>query len=210
MKIIKKQIILASASRWRRRLLKKHGINCRVRVSDFEEIKKHISPRLLAIHNACGKAEAVARHYGWRCDDKRCNKMPGKNAGIKNLIVIGVDTIGVLRGKILGKPCDRAHAKAMIQALSGTTHSVISGLCVIDVANRKRIKTVVVTKVTFRKVSEKELEKYLDSNHWKGKAGAYAIQGRAKGFIAKIEGDFTNVVGLPVECLRKILKKIPK
>jgi septum formation protein len=184
-----RKIILASASLWRRRLLKKHGIPCKVHISNFKEIKRHEKPELLVVHNACGKAEAVARHY-------------------KNAIVIGVDTIGVLKGKVIGKPKDREHAKRMIKTLAGTTHRVISGLCIIDTLSGKKIKTKAVTKVTFRKVSEAELEKYLDSNHWKGKAGAYAIQGRAKGFVAKIEGDFTNVVGIPVEILKKMLKRI--
>lgn len=207
-------------------MLKKHGIPCKVHISNFKEVKRHEKPEMLAIHNACGKAEAVAEFYGWRrnnvCRDGRladagCGRNKGrnenmnpKNAYRENAIIIGVDTIGVLKGKVIGKPKDRAHARRMIKTLAGTTHRVISGLCVVDIASRKKIKTKEVTKVTFRKISEAELEKYLDSNHWKGKAGAYAIQGRAKGFVSKIEGDFTNVVGLPIERLKIILKKIPK
>ena len=173
-------------------------------MSKFKEILKHISPRHLVLHNARGKALDVARHY--------------KN---KNVIIIGVDTVGVLNGKILGKPKDRAHAKRMIKMLAGTTHKVISGLCVIGVKSGRqgewrsqrgwpgpKICGAETTKVTFRKVSEEELEKYLDSNHWKGKAGSYAIQGRAKGFVKRIEGDITNVIGIPIEKVKKMLTKV--
>ncbi|MBI4994099.1 septum formation protein Maf [Candidatus Peregrinibacteria bacterium] len=174
-------------------MLKKHGIKCRIHVSKFKEILKHSSPRHLVLHNAEGKALDVARHY--------------EN---KNAIIIGVDTVGVLDGKILGKPLDRAHAKRMIKMLSGTTHKVISGLCVVDVKSRRKICSAETTKVTFRKVSDAELEKYLDSNHWKGKAGSYAIQGRAKGFVERIDGDITNVIGIPTEKVKKMLTKVKR
>lgn len=192
---MKKQLVLASASPWRKRLLKKYGIKCRIHISKFKEILKHVSPRHLVLHNATGKALDVAQNY--------------KNVS-QNAIIIGVDTVGVLNGKILGKPKDRAHAKRMIKMLAGTTHEVISGLCVIDVKKGKKICSAETTKITFRKVSEAELEKYLDSNHWKGKAGSYAIQGRAKGFVSRIDGDITNVIGIPIERLKKMLRKIQK
>jgi len=182
-------LILASGSLWRRRLLKKHGIPCKVLLSRFEEHIHHQNPRTLVVHNASGKAVSVARHF-------------------KNAIVIGVDTVGVLSGRILGKPKNRQVARRMLRALSGTTHRVISGLCVIDTRTGKKITTAVTTKITFRKILPDELEKYLDSGHWKGKAGSYAIQGRAKGFVAKIDGDITNVVGLPIPTLKKILRKL--
>lgn len=180
---------MASGSPWRKRLLKKNSIFCKIHVSNFKEKLMHITPRALVMHNAKGKAEAVAKHY-------------------KNGIVVGVDTIGVLGNKILGKPKNRADAKKMIKTLSGTTHKVISGLCVVNARSGKKSCASVTTKVTFRKISGAELEKYLDSGHWKGKAGSYAIQGRAKGFVKKIEGDITNVIGLPVKKFKKMLAKI--
>lgn len=186
---MRRTIILASSSPWRRRLLKKHGIACKVKVSRFEEHTHHRNPRTLVIHNAFGKALSVAKHF-------------------PNAIVIGVDTVGVLKGRILGKPKNRTAACTMLSALSGSTHRVISGLCVMDMKSGKKITTAVTTKITFRKITPEELEKYLDSGHWKGKAGSYAIQGRAKGFVAKIDGDITNVVGLPISTLKKILKKL--
>lgn len=191
------KIILASGSPWRRRLLKRHGIKVAVQVSNFEEKRRHRDPKKLVLHNACGKAEAVAKHY-------------------KNAVIIGVDTIGVYRNKILLKPIDRADAKRILLFLSGKTHRVITGLCVIGLTRKpthtstqkKKYATTVETRVTFRKISASELERYLDSGHWKGKAGAYAIQGRAKGFVKKIEGDVTNVVGLPMKKLKNILRKL--
>jgi septum formation protein len=214
-KVIQREVVLASGSLWRRRLLKKKGIDCKVHVSRFEEqaepqppqsgarrgllkIKcdrreQHfiIGAKKLAAHNARGKAESVAKHH-------------------KNAIVIGVDTIGVYKNQILGKPADLSAARKMLQTLCGHTHRVISGLHVIDTVSGKHHSEVCITKVTFRKFTPEELEKYLKSNHWKGKAGAYAIQGRAKGFVEEIDGDITNVIGLPIETLQKILAKIKK
>lgn len=182
-------IILASGSPWRRRLLSRHGIKCKIHVSNFEEKKIHRSGRDLVIHNACGKAHEVAKHY-------------------KNAVIIGVDTLGFYRNKIIGKPKNRTAAKQMLAMLSGKTHRVISGMCVIDTSTGKEYKTAVTTKVTFRRILPDELERYLDSGQWKGKAGAYAVQARAKSFVKKMEGDVTNVVGLPITALKKILGKI--
>lgn len=186
---MKVPIILASGSKWRRRLLQRHDIKCKIHVSDFEEKKIHTSPRNLVIHNACGKANSVAKHY-------------------KNAVVIGVDTLGFYRSKIIGKPKNRTAAKRMLAMLSGKTHRVISGMCIIDTSTGKKYQTAVTTKVTFRRILPDELERYLDSGQWKGKAGAYAVQARAKGFVKKMEGDVTNVVGLPITALKKILGKI--
>lgn len=170
-------------------MLKRHLIQCKVHISDFKEIKNHGNPRQTVLHNACGKAQVAARHHA-------------------NAIVIGIDTIGVFRGKIIGKPKNRAHAKRMLKTLSGTAHRVISGLCVIDGATGKKHTAVEITKVKFREIGKAELEKYLDSGHWKGKAGAYAIQGRARGFVEKIEGELANVVGVPMVELKKILGRM--
>lgn len=186
--IVPKEIVLASSSPWRKRLLKKHGVLARIHVSNFDE-KKTGNPRALVIHNACGKAQSVAKHY-------------------KNAIIIGVDTIGVYGKLILGKPTDRAHAKSMIQTLSGKRHRVISGICLIDTSTGKKVSGSAVSYVTFKKLGKEELEKYLDSGHWKGKAGSYAIQGRAKGFVERVEGEISNVVGLPIEYFKKMLERL--
>lgn len=183
---MKRQIILASKSPWRKRLLARNGIECRIHASNFVELKKHKDPRALVVFNARGKATEVARHYS-------------------NAIVVGVDTIGVLGARIIGKPKNRKDAAKIIMSLAGKTHRVISGLCVIDTARGKKTTKVVATKITFKKITPDELRRYLDLNQWKGKAGAYAIQGVAKRFVRKIDGDVTNVVGIPIEALKKIL-----
>lgn len=182
----RRSVILASRSLWRKRLLKKHGIDCRIHASKFKELKKHKNPRTLVLYNACGKAREVAKHY-------------------KNAIVIGVDTIGVLGKNIIGKPKNRCDARFILKKLFGRTHCIFSGLCVIDAGSGAMRKAVVMTKLTFKRVSAQDLEKYLATNQWRGKAGAYAIQGYAKKFVEKIEGSESNIVGIPVETLKKIL-----
>lgn len=141
------------------------------------------------MRNAVGKARDVAERA-------------------KNAIIIGVDTIGVLQGKILGKPKNRQEAERMLKKVFGNIHKVITGLCVMNSHNKKIDTAVVTTAVAFRKVTPRELKDYLDSGEWKGKAGSYAIQGRAKKFVERIEGDVTNVVGIPVKVLKMILEKI--
>lgn len=183
------EIILASGSKWRKRLLKKNGIDARIHVSDFKEKTMHENPRFLALYNARGKARSVLKHY-------------------KTGIIIGVDTIGVLGKSILLKPHNRTDASRMIKFIAGKKHKVISGLCVINASSKKYKEATVTTSVTFNKIRNDELKEYLDSNHWVGKAGAYAIQGRAKRFVSKIQGDVTNVIGLPIGKLMEILKQV--
>lgn len=190
-KTLNKPLILASASPWRRRLLKKHGISVHVHQSLFCERKRHAKPYQLALLNAMGKARSVARIY-------------------PRAIIIGVDTIGVLRGKILGKPKDEAHARRMLKSLSGSTHTVISGVCIIVMPGAQEVSKVVRTRVRFRHIHNNELDAYIESGHWKGKAGAYAIQGRAKGFVDRVRGDITNVVGLPIDALKKMLERVTR
>lgn len=182
-------LILASGSVWRKRLAKKHGLICKIHVTDFKERKRGLPPDELVLYNAIGKAHAAGKVF-------------------PKAIIIGVDTIGVLGKRILCKPKDRADARRMLLALSGTTHEVKSGLCLLDTRTGKEQSTVVTTQITFKKLHTVELEKYLDSGQWQGKAGSYAIQGRAKGFIEKINGDVTNVVGLPIPTLKKLFKKL--
>ncbi len=201
-------LILASGSLWRRRLLKKRGYTFNTMVTDFDEIKKGENPSYVALYNAFGKAMQAAKTVRESLENK--TKKSKKNVAKKmpKTIVIGVDTIGVLGKKILGKPKDRADAKKMLLSLSQKAHQVISGLVLCDVGTGKTVSSVVTTDVVFRKIESDELEKYLDSNQWVGKAGSYAIQGRAKGFVAKILGDKTNIVGLPIDELEILLKII--
>ncbi len=185
-------LILASGSIWRKRLLKKHGFTVKVIVSDFDEIKKAQNPAFIPFYNAFGKAATVREKLV--TEFKRSHD----KTNLTHTWIIGVDTIGAHGKKILLKPKNRADARKMLLSLSGTTHYVITGLVLMNAKTGVCYSTVVKTAVTFKDVKNDELERYLNSNQWVGKAGSYAIQGRAKGFVKKIDGDTSNVVGLPI------------
>lgn len=126
---------------------------------------------------------------------------------IRNGIVIGADTIVVLQGKIMGKPSNARVAKEMLKALNGKSHSIFSGLTVFDSKTGRAATKVVETKVFFRKLTDSEISGYSKTREPLDKAGAYAIQGKAAWFIEKIEGDFSNVIGLPLAALAEMLQK---
>jgi septum formation protein len=187
----RRTIILASGSPRRREILKKTGLKFRVDRSNYEErlkpsLKPHDAARLLSIE----KARHAAHKY-------------------KNALVIAADTIVVLKGKgiLFGKPGDREEAKEMLNTLSGKAHSVITGFTIIDTATKKELTRSVESRVFFRRLSPDEIEAYIASGEPMDKAGAYGAQGLGAVLIKKIEGDFFNVVGLPLQALSECLKK---
>lgn len=117
--------------------------------------------------------------------------------------VLGVDTEVVLAGRIFGKPANATEAEAMVEALGGRTHVVVSGLCLVtpgwEVVDHE------ATRVTFRDLTPRDLAAYVATGEWEGRAGAYAIQGRGAGLVHSIEGDYLNVVGLPATLLVRVL-----
>jgi septum formation protein len=119
-------------------------------------------------------------------------------------LTLGVDTAVVLDGRVYGKPTDHDHAARMLNELSGRTHAVVSGLCLLgageDVIGHE------ITDVTFRLLSHDTVASYLDSGEWEGRAGAYAIQGLGGRLVERIEGDYLNVVGLPSALLVSLLE----
>ena len=117
--------------------------------------------------------------------------------------VLGVDTEVVIDGELLGKPADAAEAEAMLERLSGRTHEVISGLCLVTPAWEEVHHDV--TEVTFRSLTARDLAHYVGSREWEGRAGGYAIQGLGAGLVERIEGDYLNVVGLPAGLLVRLL-----
>ncbi len=141
------------------------------------------SPEVVARENALSKALAVAR--------------PGE-------LVLGVDTIVALDGAIYGKPADEAQAAATLRALSGRTHEVVGGLALVDDGEVREAATE-TTRVTFRDVDDALLKWYLGTGDWRGRAGGYAIQGRGAAMVRRVEGDYLNVVGLPVTRLLDVL-----
>jgi septum formation protein len=119
------------------------------------------------------------------------------------LPVLGLDTEVVLRGRMFGKPATAAEAEAMLEALAGHTHDVVSGLCLVTPAWEEVGHDV--TRVAFRPLDARDLAAYLASGEWRGRAGAYAIQGRGAALVERIEGDYLNVVGLPAALLVRVL-----
>ncbi len=119
--------------------------------------------------------------------------------------VLGADTVAALRGEIFGKPSDRQDAERILRALAGTTHEVITGVTLLDAGSGRRLTRHDVTAVTMRALSDGQLQSYLHSGAWEGKAGAYGIQDHGDAFVERIEGSFTNVVGLPMELLSQMV-----
>ncbi|MBT4916957.1 septum formation protein Maf [Candidatus Peregrinibacteria bacterium] len=183
-----KQIVLASASPRRKQLLEEIGMDFIVHPSDFEEKDSHLTPEELAIHNALGKAQKVSKHY-------------------KNALIIGVDTVVAFEDHQINKPKDPEDAKRILRLLSNTTHRVISGLCVMDSEGRKVLTTTETTLITMDRLDEDIIEGYVNSGEGVDKAAGYAIQGKGSLFVSKIEGDYFNVVGLPIYKLRKMMHK---
>lgn len=182
-----KKIILASASPRRRTLLKRLGLKFRVMPSNIDEkIDLDIPPVKLAIKLALEKAKTVA--------DK-----------IKEGIVIGADTIVVVRGKLIGKPTSYQDAKRILRLLSGTTHKVITAITIINSKTNKKLIDYETTTVKIRKIKKDEIERFARLHP--DKAGSYAAQEDNDTLIEKVEGDFSNMVGLPVEKLKRMLRK---
>jgi len=184
-----KQIILASQSPRRKQLLDQLGLKYKVVTSNIDEkMNPRLKPRSQAENLSLQKAEKVANKY-------------------QNAIIIAADTLVVLKDEILGKPTSIQHAKKMLEKLSGKKHIVITGFTVFDTDSKKSTTDSVVTNVYMRKISKREIESYTAKEDVMDKAGAYAIQEKGAVFVEKIEGDFSNVVGLPLFQLMQTLTK---
>ena len=121
-------------------------------------------------------------------------------------MVLGVDTVVALDGRVYGKPTDREDAAATLRALAGRSHRVVSGLCVIE-DGAARTATA-ATEVNFRSLSDAAIAWYVETGEWEGRAGGYAIQGRGAALVEYIQGDYLNVVGLPVATLLDLLPSL--
>jgi septum formation protein len=170
-------LILASTSPQRRAILEQLGIPFDVVAPDFHE-----APGTSPLERAAGKARSVDG-----------GEQP----------VLGVDTEVLLDGGLLGKPGNATEAEAMLEALSGRTHEVCSGLCLRTKAWEELHAET--TFVTFRTLTPRDLAHYVAADEWNGRAGAYAIQGLGASLVERIEGDFLNVVGLPGALLVRLL-----
>ena len=185
-----RRIILASASPRRKALLEELGLKFEVIVSSFDEESIKIkNPKKLVETLSKKKAQEVA------------NKIP-------DAIVIGADTVITLDNTILGKPRDKKDAQRMLSILSGKVHSVITGFTIIDSLHKISITKSLGTKVYFKKLNLKQIKEYIDTGEPMDKAGAYAIQEEGGKFVAKIEGDYSNIVGLPLDLLKQEFWKL--
>lgn len=183
-----KQIILASRSPRRKELLEKIGLNFKVVSSDYIEIfDPKLTPHEIVKKLSFEKAKAVSKNH-------------------KNSTIIAADTLVVCNGEILGKPKNKDDAKEMLRFLSGKSHFVVTGFTIIN--GNEVITKSEVSKVWMKKLDSQEIDDYIVTKEPYGKAGAYAIQERGSVFIQKIQGNFSNAVGLPIFTLAQELKKL--
>lgn len=196
------KILLASASPRRKELLKQIGLEFTVEPSNYEQsinskaepcdyqenINFSSEPHELARSLSREKARLVAQNH-------------------ENALVIAADTFILFKGKIIGKPATEIEARGMLQRINGEQHSVITGLTIIDTGSNKTVSKSVETKVYIRKLTSDEIDAYVKTGEPLDKAGAYAIQGLGSVIVERIEGDYFNVVGLPLSTLADSLKE---
>lgn len=207
----KKRIILGSASARRRELLEQIGISFEVRDSDKEEVYHSLIPEEIVKELALSKAENVADDLREKQEQVKQISFDKKNNVLLDTIVIGADTIVVSDGSILGKPKDEADAVRMIRSLQGRSHKVYTGVAILDYddeGKRKSVVHAVETEVFVNPMSDEEIREYAATGEPLDKAGAYGIQGRFAAYIERIDGDYYNVVGLPVSYVYRQLKEI--
>jgi septum formation protein len=173
------RLILASSSPRRRAILEQLGVDFSVEAPDVEELSEG-KPRELVVQNALLKLRAV----------------PGE-------LVLAVDSMVVWDGRAHGKPADAAEAEAWLRELSGRWHEVMGGIAIRE--HGKERTDVAVTRVRFRELGDRDIERYLASGEWRDRAGGYAIQELGAMLVEGIEGDYFNVVGLPVPALLRLL-----
>lgn len=186
------EFILASGSPRRKELLTLMGIDFKVSVSDADEsgVSKNIPVKLYVQELALLKASATAKNFI-------------KN---KNAVIIAADTVVTMDGEILGKPSGKRNAAKMLKSLSGRSHDVYTGYCVMRISDGKVVCGAQRTEVEFNTLTDDKIENYIKSGEPMDKAGAYGIQGKGSMLIKSIKGDYFNVVGLPVSALSKTLE----
>jgi len=184
-----KKIVLASSSPRRKELLQKIGLKFEVDASNCaEEIDSALKPDEIVHRISVAKAKSVALRH-------------------KNTVIIAADTIGVIGKKLLGKPHTAGEARKMLAQINGKSHEVITGFTVLDTATDKIISGTVSTRVYIKKLTQAEIDAYVETGEPLDKAGAYGIQGLGALIVEKIEGDYYNVVGLPLSALAEVLKE---
>ncbi|MCX5794072.1 MAG: Maf family protein [Elusimicrobia bacterium] len=179
-------LILASASPRRRVLLRRLRLPFRILPSHVSEETREKNPRLLVVELALRKARDVARRH-------------------PEARVLGADTIVVCRGEIIGKPLDMADARRILELLNGRWQEVYTGVAVVWEGGQRSLSRAVKSRVLARRLSSAQLSRLAGKHH--DKAGAYAVQDQDDPFIERIEGDYGNVVGLPLDATRRLLER---
>jgi len=183
-------LVLASASPRRAQLLREGGYRFEAApptVSEPQWVHPHVAPTLHAESLAYFKARSVAGEHSEKT-------------------LLGADTIAVVQGEVIGKPVDREDAGRILRRLSGTLHSVITGVALLHPRSGRRLLQHAISSVQVRVLSEGAIQSYLDTGAWAGKAGAYGVQDAEDPFVEKVTGSFTNVVGLPMELLAQMFQ----
>ncbi len=198
-------LVLASASPQRRAILERLGVAFELRPTHVEELQRG-EPERVAVQNALRKARAA---YGMPAgtggqgdgDSQAGTGAQGDGGGQAGTgeTVLGCDTLVALDGRIYGKPADEREARATLRALSGATHTVLSGLALISTRGERLASAR--TEVDFRELGEDRIDWYVAGGEWRGRAGGYAIQGMGAALVRAIRGDYENVVGLPLAAL---------
>lgn len=199
------QIILASQSPRRKELLEQIGLEFEICPAKGEEIITETIPEEVVMELSKQKAEEVAAMVSSYGEHHKEITTPS------DILVIGADTVVAYDGKILGKPKDEADAKEMLTMLSGNTHSVFTGVTLVFIDKSGRAGELVFyekTDVKMHPISETEIDRYIATGEPMDKAGSYGIQGKCAIYIEKIDGDYNNVVGLPITRIYQELKKI--
>ena len=212
---MKKRIILGSASPRRRELLEQIGIEFEIVVSDAREHYKSTRPEEIVRELALMKAEHVAkeveRREKERAEQASIPRLETGEVHLCNVVILGADTIVVRDGQILGKPSDEEEAFSMLKSLQGRAHQVYTGIAVLNFDGSGSLRTIShaeETKVYVHEMTDEEIRRYIAAGESMDKAGAYGVQGRFAAFIDRIEGDYYNVVGLPVAYLYHTVKEL--
>lgn len=186
---MERKIILASTSPRRIEILKRSNLRFTIVAPSYEEdMSLSLEPFELAKVLSLGKSLAVAREN-------------------PDAIVIGADTFISYNGKLLGKPHTKERATEMLEMLSGSTHSALTGFAVVCLAENKTIQVVEEAEIVFRDITSLEIEEYVATGEPLDRAGAYAIQGGAAKFVESTKGDYLSILGLPLEKLAQVLRE---
>jgi septum formation protein len=185
-------IILASGSARRKQLLERNGYKFRVIASDIDEkafLSEGMSPCVYAKKLALLKAKDVAGRFS-------------------DCVVIGADTVVDFNGETIGKPADEQDAELITKKLFSAPHKVITGVAIVRMSDNTEIVAADTTIVYPRDLTAEQIAEHIRSQTWKDKAGAYAIQENGDEFVERIEGSLTNVMGLPMELLQRLLEEV--